>query len=226
MSSILKKLEGKKILLTSGPTRGPIDAVRYITNKSTGKLGALIAEETLLNGGDVTFIYGKDSQLPDHTKLGSRAFSRLTTVEVETVDDLLGVVKREVGSRSYDAMIHAMAVLDYVPGNFRNEKTPSGMDRLTINLVKTPKIIGMIKNLDPNILLIGFKLEYDKTKGELIRVASESLMRNSANLVVANDLKKIERGKHTVYVINPQGKIEGTFNGKENIARGLIGILA
>src|SRR5437667_355527 len=57
-------LRGKKLLITSGPTRTPLDAVRYITNKATGRLGALIAEEVIRRGALVTFVYGRGSQTP------------------------------------------------------------------------------------------------------------------------------------------------------------------
>ena len=73
----LRDLIGKRILITSGPTRGPIDAVRYITNKSTGRLGVLMAAEALHRGASVTFVYGRGSLVPDDGLLGEEALSRL-----------------------------------------------------------------------------------------------------------------------------------------------------
>ncbi|MGB5933691.1 MAG: phosphopantothenoylcysteine decarboxylase, partial [Anaerolineae bacterium] len=84
------KLSGKRVLVTSGPTRAPIDAVRYITNKSTGRLGALIAEEALREGAEVTYIYGKGSVLPQVAESAS-----LRLVEVETVPELMERVREE-----------------------------------------------------------------------------------------------------------------------------------
>src|SRR5438876_1025583 len=73
-------LRGKKLLITSGPTRTPLDAVRYITNKATGRLGALIAEEVIRRGALVTFVYGRGSQTP---VLRGPRLDHLQLVEIE-----------------------------------------------------------------------------------------------------------------------------------------------
>jgi phosphopantothenoylcysteine synthetase/decarboxylase len=208
----------KRVLITSGPTRGPIDAIRYIANKSTGQLGALIAEEALKRGADVTFIYGKDSQTPRP----SQDAERLRLVEVETVNDLIGAVREELGQAKYGAIIHAMAVLDYVPETYTSEKTPSGKDEWWIKLVRTPKVIRMMRDLAPEATLIGFKLEYRCSKEELIGRAHQSLMDNKADLVLANDLADIERGEHIGYLVGPRGQVVTEAKGKEEIARKVV----
>src|SRR5207302_4592494 len=78
-------VEDRRILVTSGPTRAPLDAVRFFTNKSTGRLGALIAEAAVQGGADVTFVYGRGSETPA-ARGGQRDHLRL--VPVDTVDDL------------------------------------------------------------------------------------------------------------------------------------------
>ena len=96
----MNDLEGKRLLITSGPTRGPIDAVRYITNKSTGRLGMLLAGEALSRGAMVTFVYGKGSRVPDIEQMGADALSRLRLREIETVDELLAVIEQKARASS------------------------------------------------------------------------------------------------------------------------------
>ncbi|MDR7553786.1 MAG: phosphopantothenoylcysteine decarboxylase [Armatimonadota bacterium] len=210
-------LRSKKLLITSGPTRAPLDAVRYITNKATGRLGALIAEEAIPRGAHVTFVYGRPSQLPvvrghaDH----------LTMIAVETIDDLVGVFRDEI-PKGYDAVVHPMAVLDFQPDVVRSEKTGSGVEEWIVRLVPTPKVIGLVKELDPDTYLVGFKLEVGKTPEELREIAYQFLKKNRCDLVVANDLREIEEGHHTGYFITPDGRLAQIVVGKDAIARAVV----
>ncbi len=210
-------LRGKKILITSGPTRAPLDAVRYITNKATGRLGAMIAEGALQRGTDVTYVYGRPGELP--VARGGRDHLRL--IPVETVDDLVAVFREELPKR-YDAVIHPMAVLDFQPDSVRSYKTGSDVEEWVIRLVPTQKAIKIVKDLAPDTFLVGFKLEIGKEPRELQSIALEFLKRNRCDLVVANDLKEIEAGRHTGYFVTPNGKVIKTAVGKEAIARALI----
>jgi phosphopantothenoylcysteine synthetase/decarboxylase len=219
-------LVGKRILITSGPTRGPLDAVRYITNKSTGRLGAILAREALSRGARVTFVYGKGSLTPDAEELGPEELSRLKVIEIETVPQLADLMRDELGQGRYDAVLHSMAVLDYVPESYAEEKTRSGQDEWWIKLVRTPKVIKLIKELQPRTVLVGFKLEVDKSEEELIQIAHESLLANRADLVLANDLHQIEQGHHVGYIVNPAAEVEGVVDGKEEIARKLLDAVA
>ena len=117
-------LRNKKLLITSGPTRAPLDAVRYITNKATGRLGAFIAEEAIARGAHVTFVYGRPSQVP---VVRGHPHDHLTLIAVETIDDLISVFRSEI-PKGYDAVIHPMAVLDFQPDVVRSEKTASGVE--------------------------------------------------------------------------------------------------
>lgn len=216
----------KRILITSGPTRGPLDAVRYITNKSTGRLGVILAREALSRGARVTFIYGKGSLVPEADDIGAEAFSRLKLVEIVTVPELSEVMKRELEGEQYDVVLHSMAVLDYVPERYAEQKTRSGQNEWWIRLVRTPKVIRLIKELQPETMLVGFKLEVDKPEGELIEIAHQSLLANRADLVLANDLHQIEQGHHVGYIVNPAGEVEGVVEGKEEIARKLLDAVA
>lgn len=210
-------LRGKRVLVTSGPTRTPLDAVRYISNKATGRLGALIAEEVIRRGAQVTFVYGRGSQTP---VLRGPRVNNLQLVPIETVDDLLTVFKQEL-PRRYDALLHPMAVLDFQPDEVRPFKTGSNVEEWIVRLVPTPKIIKLVKEVAPDTFLVGFKLEIGKGLDELRQIAYDFLKRNRCDLVIANDLKEIEGGQHTGYFIIPDGTVAQVVVGKEAIARAL-----
>ncbi len=215
-------LRGRRILVTSGPTRAPLDAVRFFTNKSTGRLGSLIAEAAVQAGADVAFVYGRGSDVPT-VRGGQRDHLRL--LPIDTVDDLMTVFRQELPT-GYHAVIHSMAVLDFAPVEVREEKTPSDLSEWVVRLIPTPKAAALVRELAPQTFFVGFKLEVGKPRDELIEIAREWGRRNHADLVVANDLRDIERGAHTGYFVNTSGKVEGVVEGKEAIARGLVDLLS
>lgn len=211
----LPDLTGRRLLVTSGPTRGPIDRVRYISNKSTGRLGTAIAAKALAAGAEVTFVYGSESLVPD-------PHPALLLVEVETVSDLLTAVKRELTRRPHDAIIHLMAVLDYEPAEFRPEKTASGKREWVVRLKPTPKVIARLKEWAPGALLVGFKLEDRLPDAELIAEAQALAEKNGAAFVVANNLAEIEAGRHRALFVAPAGAVLAEVVGKEAIADELL----
>lgn len=211
-------LEGRRILVTSGPTRAPLDAVRFLTNKSTGRLGSLIAEAAVQSGGDVTFVYGRGSETPT-VRGGHRDHLRL--IAIDTVDDLIAVFRRELPT-GYDAVVHLMAVLDFAPATVSEEKTPSELSEWIIRLAPTPKAARLVKELAPRTFFIGFKLEVGRDREDLIETARAWRSKNRADLVVANDMRDIERGVHTGYLIDADGRVTAVAEGKEAIARALV----
>lgn len=214
-------LRNKKILITAGPTRAPLDAVRFITNKGTGATGARIAEEAISRGARVTYVYGRPSQIP---VVRGPVHDHLRLIAIETVDDVIRVFKSEI-PRGYDAVIQNMSVLDFQPDVVRTEKTASAVEEWTIRLVPTPKVIGLVKDLAPETFLVGFKLEVGKEPEELRRIALQFLKKNRCDLVVANDLRQIEGGEHTGYFVTPDGRVAKVAVGKDAIARSLIDYL-
>jgi len=214
-------LQDRRILVTSGPTRAPLDAVRFFTNKSTGRLGSLIAEAAVQGGADVTFVYGRGSDTPA-VRGGQRDHLRL--VPVDTVDDLIAVLEQELPTH-YDAVVHAMAVLDFAPAEVREEKTSSELSEWVVRLIPTPKAARLVKDLAPETFFVGFKLEVGKQKADLIEIAKEWRTHNRADLVIANDLRDIERGTHIGYFVGADGKVADIAEGKEAIARTLVDLL-
>lgn len=211
-------LHGKKVLITAGPTRAPLDAIRYITNKATGHLGALLAEEALRRGAAVTFVHGRPSLVP--TVRGG-VHDHLSMIAIDTVQDLIRIFQEELPG-GYDAVIHNMAVLDFEPAEIRPGKTGSEQPDWSLRLVPTPKAIRLIKDLAPRTFLVAFKLEVGKNREELVASALDLLRKNRCDIVVANDQKEIEAGEHTGYFVDPSGEVVAVAEGKEVIARTLI----
>jgi len=218
-------LKNKNILITSGSTRGYLDAIRYITNTSTGKSGCEIALEAMKHGAVVTFIYGADSLFPviqDHKEIKP---SQLKIIEIETNDDLIKVLHEKLKSRKFDAIVHAMAVADYVPARTKTNKTPSNKNEWMLKLVKTSKVITIIRDIWPEALLVGFKLEVNRTKEDLIKIARKLLKKSGSDMVVANDKKNISRNSHTAYMVTGDGKVSKPLKGKKEIAKNIISYL-
>ena len=220
-------LSGKRILITSGPTRADIDAVRYISNRSTGRLGCRIAVEALAIGARVTLVAGPDSAVPAREDLSDEEWSRLRVMHIETVFDLLQTLQRELTARvRYDAVLHSMAVLDYVPQHVDEGKTRSGKDTWTIRLTPTPKIIRQIKVWSPRTFLVGFKLEVNTSDEGLTQTALAFQRESRVDAVVANDLARIHDEDHPAIIIGTGGNVLATPRTKGEIARDLCSILA
>jgi phosphopantothenoylcysteine synthetase/decarboxylase len=221
------ELTGKHLVVTSGPTWAPVDAVRYLTNRSSGQVGARIARESLRRGAHVTLIAGRGSVLPGPNELTDEERARFRVVQIETVPELIAALEAELpGDPQPDAVIHAMAVLDYVPAGARSEKVPSGLAEWTVALVPAPKAIRTVRALAPRALLVQFKLEVAVTDDALRATAAESLGANDADLVVANDLARIHGESHPALVIDASGEVLCRPASKEAIAVCLCDLVA
>jgi phosphopantothenoylcysteine decarboxylase/phosphopantothenate--cysteine ligase len=170
-----KKLKGKKVLMTAGPTVEKIDPVRVMTNISTGKTGTLLASELVSAGAKVTLIYGPGTAVPPK---GAKI------IPVKTVTEMFNAVKKEL-RKKFDVVILAAAVSDFIPKN-SNFKIKSNKNKV-IKLTRAPKIIDHIKKIHKGIL-IGFKAEANVSKKELVSRARKKLKESGANFMVANDI--------------------------------------
>jgi phosphopantothenoylcysteine decarboxylase/phosphopantothenate--cysteine ligase len=170
-----KKLKGKKVLITAGPTVEKIDPVRIITNISTGKTGTLLASELVSAGAKVTLVYGPGIAVPPK---GAKV------IPVKTVTEMFNAVKKEL-RKKFDVVILAAAVSDFIPKN-SNSKIKSSRST-TIKLIRAPKIIDHIRKIHKGIL-IGFKAEANVSKKELVSKARKKLKESGANFMVANDI--------------------------------------
>ncbi len=216
------------ILITSGGTSEKIDRVRSITNHSTGRLGKIIAETFLDKGDQVTLVTTPKAVHP-------ATHPNLTIVQIENVAELLEALEPLV--HTHDALIHAMAVSDYTPvymtgleavaassdmTEFLNKtnsesKISSQDDVQVLFLKKTPKIISLVKKWKPDIRLIGFKLLVDVSKEELFKTARATLIKNQAEIIVANDLTEISSKEHKAYLVGKETVTQA--QSKEEIAQ-------
>ena len=220
-----------KILGTSGGTSEAIDSVRSITNHSTGRLGKIITETLLAAGHEVCLITTNRALKPE-------AHPNLSIQEINNTNDLLLEMKERVPN--YQVLIHSMAVSDYTPvymTGLDEVKTSSNLEGFldkqnketkisstdevqVLFLKKTPKIISLVKEWNPSIHLIGFKLLVDVTEDHLIEVARQSLVKNQADLIIANDLTQISTSQHKAIFVEKDGL--QTVQTKEEIAELLL----
>lgn len=170
-----RPLEGKKAIVTAGPTYEPIDPVRFIGNHSSGKMGVAIAKELKLRGAEVTLIMG-----PSQIEI---AVDELLVVRVTTADEMY----KEVNERfaKTDLAIMAAAVADYTPVSPVNEKIKKKEERLILDLTKTKDILKSLGDRKKTgQVLVGFALE---TKNEK-QYALDKLQKKNADLIVLNSL--------------------------------------
>jgi len=195
-------LKGRRILITAGPTRAYIDAFRYITNPSSGKMGVAIAEDALERGAEVTLVYGPATAPPP---------PNAKVIKIETTEEMLNAVVGELRAKKYDASILSAAASDWGPADRKMEKTPSSQGEWVLRLKALPKIIAEVKKADPKVFLVGFKAEYGITEEELIDRSYKRLKEMKMNLIVANDISKENRGfnvdTNEVYIIDPKREV-------------------
>ena len=211
----------KKILVTSGPTRAYVDRIRYFANTSTGILGSKIVEALLNRGIPVVHLYGLGSETPE-----CKSRELLESIEVITVNDVIDALKKVVSSGTISAVVHAMAVLDYVPESKLPGKKKSRENFWDIRLVRTPKIIMILRELLPDAYVVGFKLETGVTEEELVKRAGVLVQKYLLDMVVANDLDRVTRTQHNALFINRENKILARLTTKDEIAEKLADIIA
>ena len=177
-------LTGLKILITAGPTMEPIDPVRYITNRSSGKMGYALAAAASLRGADVTLVSG-----PTYLKPPKNV--RLT--KVKTAAEMKEAVFAY--RRDSDIIIKAAAVLDYKPRHTADHKIKKEDGDQSIELVRTSDILEELGRTKENnhCLLVGFAAETE----DLISNASEKLARKNLDMIVANDVSRDDAGFET-----------------------------
>ncbi|MBU4099348.1 bifunctional phosphopantothenoylcysteine decarboxylase/phosphopantothenate--cysteine ligase CoaBC [Patescibacteria group bacterium] len=215
-------LKGKKIIITSGGTSEKIDEIRYITNRSSGKMGAAIAEECYLRGAEVLLLRARNSTKPRY-QIPKELFV--------TTEDLYTLVKKNIGDA--DIIFHVAAVSD-----FRTEKPRPGKissdKSVTLKLIPQIKISDQIKKINPDIKLIIFKAEYGLGKKELIKAAEIKLEESQADAIIANDVSRKDRGFESdfneVLIVHKVDKVckvhKVPFSSKREVAKEIIGYLS
>ena len=210
------------ILITAGGTREDIDPVRGITNYATGRLGSLIAEEFIQRGASVTYICAETAvrpQLPPQSE--QYRSENLNIITIRNTAQLLEKMEQSLHNKAYNAVIHSMAVSDYTPYATSTEKISSKSKYLVVVLEKLPKVIRRVKEIQPNTLLIGFKLltgageSSTNYPDELIRTSHKLMAESHADYVLANAQEDIYDKTHKALLIGKDGIIERMTSKKE-----------
>jgi len=174
-----RKLEGKKVLVTSGPTEEPIDSVRFLTNRSSGKMGAAVARAALLMGAEVAVVAGPSSV---------RYPLQAEVVSVRTAEEMLEASRRLAPGR--DLIVGAAAVADYRPADPSLTKIRRSEEPLVLKLLPNPDVIATLAQQNPGVRVVGFAAE---PSGDLEEVKAK-LSRKGLYAIAANDVSRSEIG--------------------------------
>lgn len=216
-----------KLLITSGGTSEPIDAVRVLTNSSTGRTGAYLADFFASRGAEVTLLRAERAIAATHPAVRTQTY--VTTAE------LRDALREQLTQHAMDALIHAAAVSDYHVAGLdiggqdvqadTTVKRPSA-EHMTIRLSRAPKLINTLKGWSRNsgMLLIGFKLTQAATPDEVQAHIRKLVQASRADYVVHNDQSRLTANAHPFTLFTRDGTVaEG--NTKEDLAIALSDIL-
>jgi phosphopantothenoylcysteine decarboxylase/phosphopantothenate--cysteine ligase len=208
-------LRGQRVLVTAGPTYEDIDPVRYVGNRSSGRMGIAIAAEAAHRGADVTLVAGP------------------TAIAMPTVREVVRVrraaeMHEAVLSRAdaMDVVVMAAAVADYAPGASLPQKMSKDGDSLTLVLHRTPDILGDLARrrgaAGGRPLLVGFAAETE----DVVRRAAAKRERKQVDLIVANDVSRLDAGfevdENEVTLVGPEGAERLPLQSKARVAAAVL----
>jgi phosphopantothenoylcysteine decarboxylase/phosphopantothenate--cysteine ligase len=203
-------LRGVKVLVTAGPTREPVDPVRFVSNRSSGKMGFAVARAAAEAGAEVTLVAG-----PVHL-VTPRDVRR---VDVETAAEMHAAVMQRV--KQADVFVAAAAVADYAPRRAAAQKIKKTGASLELKLARTPDILGEVAALKSRPYLVGFAAETEK----LAVHAREKLKKKELDLLAANLVGKdkgFDRDDNTLTLYWQGGERELGSTSKLDLAREIV----
>ncbi|MFL0268214.1 bifunctional phosphopantothenoylcysteine decarboxylase/phosphopantothenate--cysteine ligase CoaBC [Candidatus Clostridium radicumherbarum] len=211
----IKDMKHKKVLVTAGPTISPIDPVRFISNKSSGKMGFAIAEEARDRGAEVTLITGPTSLECPHD---------INVIKVNTNEEMYGEVIKNFESQ--DVVIKAAAVADYKSKEYSPIKLKKSSEDLNITFTRDTDILKKLGELKTHQILVGFAAE----SNNLLDYAALKLKQKNLDFIVANDITSTETGfasdDNKVFIIDKKGKISSLDKmPKKQVARELFNLI-
>lgn len=207
-------LQGKRVLVTAGPTHEPIDPVRFIGNHSSGKMGIAISEELAARGAHVSLVMGPSSLAP----IGKN----IRVIKVSTAEEMYNACIKAFAET--DVAIMSAAVADYTPVHKESNKIKKGNDDLSIKLIKTKDILKSLGEKKVNgQILVGFALETRNEK----EYALTKLKSKNADLIVMNSLNDhgagfgVDTNKITIFEKNGN-EIEYGLKSKKDVAKDIV----
>jgi len=214
---VARDLEGKRVLVTAGPTREPLDPVRYLSNRSSGKMGYAIADAARRRGAQVTLVTGPTSLIVP---------AGVEVQRVTTAAEMHAAVMS--AATQHQIVIKAAAVADFAPVHVADRKIKKRDDSetLTIELRKNPDILTDVAKLSPRPFIVAFAAETDMVEQN----AREKLQRKGADLIVANDVADVTIGfdsdQNEVLVIARDGSVTRIERASKNaIANRLLDLV-
>jgi len=205
-----KTLAKEKVIVTAGPTREYLDPVRFISNRSSGKMGYAIARAALRKGAEVTLISG-------HSLLSQPKGVKF--ISVETASDMLNAVNQELPSST--VLIMSAAVSDFMPAEKAKEKIEKSGE-LMVKLQKTPDIISEISKNKNRPFIIGFAAE----TGRKIDRARKKLKEKNMDMIIFNDVAKADSGfdvdTNRVVIIDKEKEIRLPLMSKDSVADAIL----
>ncbi|HII4439706.1 TPA: bifunctional phosphopantothenoylcysteine decarboxylase/phosphopantothenate--cysteine ligase CoaBC [Clostridium perfringens] len=210
-----KDLLGKKVVVTAGPTMVPIDPVRILTNRSSGKMGYSIAEEARDRGAEVVLISGPTSL---------RKPNGIKVIDIKTNEDMFNAIKNEF--KDADIVIKSAAVADYKAKNYSNEKIKKTGDDLNLIFERDRDILKTLGDMKENQILVGFAAE----SSNVAENAKGKLERKNLDYIVANDISKTETGfasdENKVTIISKSGEeVSLEKMSKREVAKNIFDII-
>jgi phosphopantothenoylcysteine decarboxylase/phosphopantothenate--cysteine ligase len=179
----LKDLTGERFLITVGATREEIDPVRFISNRSSGKMGFALAEAALKRGAAVTVVVGTTTVEPP---------SGVRVVKALSAEEMLKAVASEAGGAS--VFIGAAAIADYRPAQRAEQKLKKSSDSMTLTLERTPDVLSQVAASRANgMVVVGFAAETEN----VLDNAREKLRSKKLDAIVANDVSRVDSGFDT-----------------------------
>lgn len=204
-------LKDKKILITAGPTHEPIDPVRFIGNRSSGKMGYALAEQAIAAGAKVTLITGPTSVTPP---------CDVTLIQVKTAVEMQNAVEKSMTDQAI--FISAAAVSDYRVQQPFSQKIKRQQGTMTLTLEPTTDILQSVSQSHPNAFIVGFAAETENVLGN----ADKKRLKKGVDLMIANDVSRTDIGfendDNAVMVFSEEGMVSIEKMSKKNLARELL----
>ncbi|MES2513270.1 MAG: bifunctional phosphopantothenoylcysteine decarboxylase/phosphopantothenate--cysteine ligase CoaBC [Bacteroidota bacterium] len=206
-------LSGKNVLVNAGPTYEAIDPVRFIGNRSSGKMGVAIADEFAKLGADVTLVLGPSHQIPSERAVN--------VIKVESAEEMFDAC--QLAFTSSDMVVLSAAVADYKPKVVAISKIKKKDAELSLELVKTTDILETLGKQKKQQLLVGFALETD----HVLEYAKEKIKKKNLDFIVANSAKETGAGfgvdTNKITIIDKHNKMYNfELKSKQSVAKDIV----
>jgi phosphopantothenoylcysteine decarboxylase/phosphopantothenate--cysteine ligase len=209
-----RDMEGMRVLVTAGPTVEPIDPIKLITNRSSGRMGIEVARAAALRGAEVTLIYGPGTEVPPPS---------VRVLRVQKTAEMCEAFRRELEVPP-DVIVSTAAAQDFMVEHPSAQKLRHS-GPLVLKLIPAPRVLDEARRLAPSAYIVGFKAEHGVTDEQLADLARSKMEEHGLDMVVANDVSRPGAGFGTetneVAIVTPTGS---TFmrSTKAGIAKAIL----